>query len=53
MRSITVWLERLTANVKVATVLGSMIYPSILRHSGIRGAAVEAMLNEVHKKSPC
>ena len=27
------WLERLTANAEVATVLGSG--PSILRHSGI------------------
>ncbi len=27
--------------------------PSILRHSGIWGAADEAALNKVHKKSPC
>jgi hypothetical protein len=29
------------------------IDPSILRHSGIWGAAVEAVLNKVHKKSNC
>ncbi len=42
------WLERLTVNAKVATVLGSI--PSILRHSEIWGAADEAVLNNVHKK---
>ncbi len=48
------WLERLTANVEVASVLG---YPSIFRHSGIWGAADEAGLNKVRikksEKSPC
>jgi hypothetical protein len=38
------WLERLTANAKVAAVLGS---PSILRHSGIKGTTDEEVLNEV------
>jgi hypothetical protein len=33
-------------HAEVATVLG----PSILRHSGIGGAADEAELNNVHKK---
>jgi len=36
------WLDQMTASAKVATVLGS-----ILRHSGIWGAADEAVLNEV------
>ncbi len=40
------WLERLTANAEVATVLGSG--PSILRHSGIWGAADEAVLNNLN-----
>ncbi len=44
------WLERLTANAKVATVL--VFDFSIFRHSGIWGAADEAVLNEVHKKVP-
>jgi hypothetical protein len=43
------WLERLTANALVATVLGST--PSILRHSRIWGTADEGVLNIVHKKS--
>jgi hypothetical protein len=42
------WLERLTANAVVATVLG--FDPSVLRHSGIWGAADEAVLTIVHKK---
>ena len=41
-------LYRLTANAKVATVLASD--PSILRHSGILGAAAEAALEKVHLK---
>jgi hypothetical protein len=53
------WLEPLTVNAEVATVLGS-IPASSLRHSGIWGAADEAVLNTVHvhrrrkksKKSP-
>jgi hypothetical protein len=42
------WLKRLTANVK-----SPGFDPSNLRHSGIRGAAAEAVLNEVYEKSPC
>ncbi len=42
------WLERLAVNVKVAKSPG--LESSILRHSGIRGAADEAVLNNVHKK---
>ncbi len=38
------WLERLTANAEVATVLGS----SILLHSATWEAADEALLNKVH-----
>ncbi len=37
------WLDRLTANAEVDR--------SILRHSGIWGAADEAVLNKVHKKT--
>ncbi len=44
------WLERLTAIAKVATVLAGFD-PSILRHSGIWGAADEALLNTVHMKN--
>ncbi len=40
-------LKRLAVNAKVATVLG--YDHSILRHSGIRGAADEAVLNNIHK----
>ncbi len=40
------WLERLTANAKIAAVLGSI---SILRHRGIWGAADEAVLNKSSK----
>jgi hypothetical protein len=49
-----VWLrsrsvvERLIANTKVATFLGSNPC-SIYRHSGILGAANEAVMNKVHK----
>ncbi len=39
------WSEPLTPNAVVATVLGS-----ILRHSGICGAADETVLNIAHKK---
>ncbi len=39
------WLKRLTANAKVA-----IVDPSILRHSGIWGAADEPVLNKGHKK---
>ncbi len=46
------WLECLNANAKVTTVLGS-IPASFLRHSGIRGAAEEAVLNKVlFKRNP-
>jgi hypothetical protein len=41
------WSERLTTNTKVATVLG--FDPSILRNSGISGAADEALVKKVHK----
>ncbi len=41
-------LERPNDNAKVATDLGSN--PSILRHSGIWGAADEEVLNIVHEK---
>ncbi len=44
-----VGLEPLTANVKVATVLGSI--PASFRHSGIWGVAEETMLNKVHTKT--
>ncbi len=47
------WLERLTANAEVATVLG----PSQASSDTMEGAADEAVLNTVHrkkpKKSPC
>ncbi len=43
------WLERLAVNAEVATVLG--FDPSILWHSGIWGAADEAVLNNVHKNN--
>ncbi len=50
MRSSRVVRARLTANaVLVATVLG--FDPSIFWHSGVWGAADEAVLNIVHKKS--
>ncbi len=39
------WLEHLTANAEVATRPG--FDPSILRHSGIWGAADEALSNKV------
>ncbi len=42
------WLERLTANAKVVTVLGSI--PASSEHTGIWVAANEAQLNKVHKK---
>ncbi len=48
MRSGRVVVERLTANAKVAKMSsGSGLSPSILRHSGILGAAEknEAVLN--------
>ncbi len=49
------WFERLTANAGIATVHG--FDPSILRHSGIWGAATDAVLqkvlyNEKPRKSP-
>ncbi len=40
--------RRLTANTKVATVLGSI--PASSRHSGIWGTADEAVSNKVHFK---
>ncbi len=53
MRSSRVWIRSsqvirvsVTANAEVATVLGS-----ILRHNGIYGAADEAVLNKLLKKS--
>ncbi len=42
------WLERLTANAKVATVLGSIPESSDTVES--EGAADEALLNKVHAK---
>ncbi len=45
-RYLAVWLERLTANA----VNCPGFDPSILRHSGIWGAAVEAVSKIVHKK---
>jgi hypothetical protein len=48
MRSIAESLERLAVNAKVArNSLG--FETSILRHSGIWGAADEPMLNNIHK----
>ncbi len=53
------WLERLTDNAIVATRNSLGFDPSILRHSGIWGAADEAVFNKVKvhkkliKKSPC
>jgi hypothetical protein len=41
-------LKHMPANAKVATVLE--IDPSILQHSGIGGAADEAVLNKIIKK---
>jgi hypothetical protein len=43
-------MERLTANAKIATVLGSN--PSILRHVESEGRADEAVLNKVPKMYP-
>ncbi len=46
------WLERLTANAVVATVLGSIPASSDTMesgHNGIWGAADEAVLNIIHK----
>ncbi len=48
MRYTKAKLERLPVNAKVATVLGSI--PASPRHSGIRGAAYEAVLNNEHKR---
>ncbi len=47
---LAVRLEHLTDNAKVTTVLDSV--PASTRHTGIWGAADEAVLNEVHKKNP-
>ncbi len=44
------WLEHLTAIAEVPNSPG--FDPSILRHSGIWGAADEAVLNTVYKKNP-
>ncbi len=43
------WLQRLTANAKVAAVLGSI--PASSDNSGIWEAAEEAVLNKVHEKN--
>jgi hypothetical protein len=43
-------LERLTANAKVATALGSI--PEFSGTVESEGAADEAVLNNVHKKNP-
>ncbi len=45
---LALWLERLTANAKVTTVL--RFESSVLRHSGIWGEVDKAVLNKVHKK---
>ncbi len=50
MNSIAEWLKRLAVNAEVATVLGSL--PSIVRHSGIWGAADEAVLKKSTTKIP-
>jgi hypothetical protein len=47
-RDLAAWLKRLAATAKVVIVLG--FNNSILQISGIRGAADEAVLNELHKK---
>jgi hypothetical protein len=49
-RSSRAWLERLTANFQSRDSPG--FDPSILRHSGIRGEADEAVLNKVETKKP-
>ncbi len=41
------WFKRLTSKTRVATALGSIPAPS---HSGIWGAADEAVMNQVHEK---
>jgi hypothetical protein len=49
-RDLAKWLERLAVNAKVAITNSRGFDPSILRQSGIREAADEAVLNDVHKK---
>ncbi len=48
-RDLAEWLERLTANAEVATVLG--LIPASSDHSWIWGLADEAVLNKVLKNS--
>jgi hypothetical protein len=41
-----------TSDCQCQSLNGPGFDPNILRHSGIKGTAVESLLNNLHKKSP-